>query len=72
MFQEQVMEIAIKVAKYDPKDADIFRSIISKKKEHLVDQQREQFYSKCQAQNIEHEECVQLFQVYRKICGIRF
>ena len=72
MFQEQVMEIAIKVAKYDPKDADIFRAIISKKKESLVEQQREQFYSKCQAQNIEHEECVQLFNFVEKFAGYAF
>ena len=72
MFQEQVMEIAIKVAKYDPKDADIFRSIISKKKEHLVDQQREKFYLNCSQQNIPEHEYVQLFGIIEKFAGYAF
>jgi DNA polymerase-3 subunit alpha len=73
VFQEQVMQMARKLAGFTLGEADILRRAMGKKKEKLMRKQREKFIQGCQAENdIPQDEADELFDIINEFAGYGF
>ena len=73
VFQEQVMQMARKLAGFSLGEADILRRAMGKKKEKLMRKQREKFIKGCQAENdIPEDEADELFDIINEFAGYGF
>ncbi len=62
VYQEQVMQIFREIAGYSFGHADVVRRAISKKKQNVLDGERQAFIDGAVAQGIDKEEAVKLFE----------
>ncbi|PSQ88195.1 MAG: DNA polymerase III subunit alpha, partial [Bacteroidetes bacterium QH_2_63_10] len=73
VFQEQVMQMARKLAGFSLGEADILRRAMGKKKEKLMRKQREKFVAGCKEENdIDEEEANELFDIINEFAGYGF
>jgi DNA polymerase-3 subunit alpha len=73
VFQEQVMQMARKLAGFSLGEADILRRAMGKKKEKLMRKQREKFVEGCKEENdIGEEEANELFDIINEFAGYGF
>ncbi len=72
VYQEQVMQIACKLAGYSMADADSLRKAIGKKIDSLMAEHRESFISGCIANHLDEEKVTHLFDLIEKFGGYGF
>ena len=73
VFQEQVMEMARKLAGFSLGEADILRRAMGKKKEKLMKKQRQKFVEGCKRENdIPEDEANRLFDIINEFAGYGF
>ena len=73
VFQEQVMQMAQKLAGFSLGEADILRRAMGKKKEKLMRKQREKFVAGCKEENeIPEDEANELFDIINEFAGYGF
>jgi DNA polymerase-3 subunit alpha len=73
VFQEQVMQMAQKLAGFSLGEADILRRAMGKKKEKLMRKQRKKFVEGCKDENdIEEDEANELFDIINEFAGYGF
>lgn len=72
VYQEQIMEIANKVAGYSLGESDILRRLMSKKKNEEMDMQRQIFVDKAQKRGVSPEEGNKLFDLLNKFSDYGF
>jgi DNA polymerase-3 subunit alpha len=72
VYQEQAMEIAVKMAGFDLKEADDLRKAIGKKKADLMKQVRVKFIEGCKQNSIDEEKAVEIFDMIEKSARYSF
>ena len=73
VFQEQVMQMAQKLAGFSLGEADILRRAMGKKKQKLMREQRQKFVEGCKAENdIPEDEANELFDIINEFAGYGF
>jgi DNA polymerase-3 subunit alpha len=73
VFQEQVMQMAQKLAGFTLGEADILRRAMGKKKEKLMRKQRKKFVRGCDEENdIPEDEANRLFDIINEFAGYGF
>jgi DNA polymerase-3 subunit alpha len=73
VFQEQVMQMAQKLAGFSLGEADILRRAMGKKKAKLMQKQREKFVKGCREENgIDEDEANELFDIINEFAGYGF
>jgi DNA polymerase-3 subunit alpha len=63
IYQEQVMEIAVRVGNFSFAQADLLRRAMSKKNPELIEQQRERFLAGARAQKMESAPAEEIFDL---------
>ena len=71
-FQEQITQIAIDIAGFEPKKADIFRYAIGKKKIEFVQKYKKEFFQGCSNNNIPAHKIEDLYNRIEKFAGYAF
>ncbi len=72
LYQEQVMEIASKIAGYTLGQADVLRAAMGKKKEKEMHAQRERFIEGAKARGFSENKATHLFSLCSKFAGYGF
>ncbi|MFG6148284.1 DNA polymerase III subunit alpha [Halobacillus sp. B23F22_1] len=72
VYQEQIMQVAQKVAGYSLGEADLLRRAVSKKQKEVLEKQQEQFVTRSIKNGHENEVAVQLFQWIVKFSNYGF
>jgi DNA polymerase III subunit alpha len=72
VYQEQVMQIANRVAGFSLGDADLLRRAMGKKKPEEMAAQREKFLTGCQAHNVPAKKAERLFDLMAEFAGYGF
>lgn len=72
VYQEQVMEIAHKIAKYSMSEADILRMAMGKKKKALMKKEKEKFIALCIKNNYTVGLAEKIFGFIEKFAGYGF
>lgn len=72
VYQEQVMQIANRLARFSLGEADILRRAMGKKKREEMAAQREKFLSGCRAQNIPEKKAERIFDLMAEFAGYGF
>lgn len=72
LYQEQVMEIASKIAGYTLGQADVLRAAMGKKKEKEMHAQRERFIEGAKARGFSENKATHLFNLCSKFAGYGF
>jgi DNA polymerase-3 subunit alpha len=72
LYQEQVMQIANRVAGFSLGEADILRRAMGKKKREEMDAQREKFLAGCRANKIAAKKAERLFDLITEFAGYGF
>jgi len=72
LYQEQVMEIASKIAGFSLGQADVLRRAMGKKKTKEMHKQREEFISGAVARGVSHNKATLLFNLCSKFAGYGF
>jgi DNA polymerase-3 subunit alpha len=73
VFQEQVMQMAQKLAGFSLGEADILRRAMGKKKQKLMREQRQKFVEGCKEENdIPEDEANELFDIINEFAGYGF
>ena len=71
-FQEQITKIAISIANFTPKEADMFRYAIGKKKIEFIKKYKEKFFNGCKNQNIPIHKVEELYDRIEKFASYAF
>lgn len=61
VYQEQIIQLAVKMAGYEPGEADMIRKAVAKKKRKLMDQHRQMFISGGIARGYSEEICTAIW-----------
>jgi DNA polymerase-3 subunit alpha len=72
VYQEQVMEIAHKIAGYSMSEADILRMAMGKKKKSLMKKEEEKFISGCMKKGYSRKLAEKIFGFVEKFAGYGF
>ena len=72
VYQEQVMQIASKLASFTLGEADLLRRAMGKKKKTVMQAQRKQFLSGCKARDIESSKAKRIFKLMEQFAGYGF
>lgn len=72
IYQEQIMQIAVKMAGYSLGQADILRRAVSKKKRTLLEQQQHAFYTGCLANGYSQEIAARIFDLIVRFANYGF
>lgn len=72
VYQEQAMEIAVKMAGFNLKEADDLRKAIGKKKADLMKTVRIKFLDGCKKNGIEDEKAIEIFDMIEKSARYSF
>ena len=72
LYQEQVMQIANRVAGFSLGEADILRRAMGKKKREEMDAQRDKFLSGCAAHKVPAKKAERLFDLITEFAGYGF
>ncbi|MCS7249600.1 MAG: DNA polymerase III subunit alpha [candidate division WOR-3 bacterium] len=72
LYQEQVMQIAAKIADFTLGEADILRRAMSKKIPELMTEMKEKFILKAKNKGIKEEEAQQIFELLIPFAGYGF
>lgn len=72
VYQEQVMEIATRLADFSPGDADILRRAMGKKKPEEMAEQREKFLKGAKKNGIPLKKAERIFDLMAKFAGYGF
>lgn len=72
LYQEQVMQIAAKIADFTLGEADILRRAMSKKIPELMTEMKEKFILKAKNKGIKEEEASQIFELLIPFAGYGF
>jgi len=72
VYQEQVMQVAQRLAGYTLAEADLLRKAIGKKKKEIMDQIREDFITRCVNNNIEKSVAEKIFNYIEKFAEYGF
>ena len=72
VYQEQVMQIASKLAGFSLGEADLLRRAMGKKKKTAMQAQRKQFLSGCKTRNIEASKAKRIFKLMEQFAGYGF
>jgi DNA polymerase III subunit alpha len=72
LYQEQVMQIANRLAGFSLGDADILRRAMGKKKPEEMAAQREKFLTGCQARRVPKDKAERIFDLMAEFAGYGF
>ena len=72
VYQEQIMQIAMKLASYTKGEADILRKAMSKKKKELLANEEDKFVKGCLANNITLDKAKEIFNLMLKFAEYGF
>ena len=72
VYQEQVMQIANVLAGYSLGDADILRRAMGKKKQELMNAEKEKFLAGSDNNAVDHKKAEQVFDLMAKFAGYGF
>ena len=72
VYQEQIMQIAVRMAGYSMGQADTLRKVMAKKKRELVGQERERFVAGCVEQGISERLAADLFDLIEPFADYGF
>jgi len=72
LYQEQVMEIASKVAGFTMGQADVLRSAMGKKKKKEMDLQKERFVEGAEKRGVSKHKAAEIFNICAKFAGYGF
>jgi DNA polymerase-3 subunit alpha len=72
LYQEQVMQIANRLAGFSLGDADILRRAMGKKKPEEMAKQKEKFLSGCAARNVPAKKAERIFDLMAEFAGYGF
>jgi DNA polymerase-3 subunit alpha len=72
VYQEQAMEIAVKLARFNLKEADDLRKAIGKKKADLMKELRLKFIDGCKNNYVDEEKAVEIFDMIEKSARYSF
>ncbi len=72
VYQEQVMQIANRLARFSLGEADILRRAMGKKKREEMAAQREKFLTGCRAQKIPEKKAERIFDLMAEFAGYGF
>jgi DNA polymerase III subunit alpha len=72
VYQEQIMQIAVRMAGYSMGQADTLRKVMAKKKRELIGRERETFVAGCVAQGISDRLAVDLFDLIEPFADYGF
>jgi len=72
LYQEQVMQIANRLASFSLGEADILRRAMGKKKKEEMAAQREKFMAGCQANKIPEKKAERIFNLMEEFAGYGF
>jgi len=72
LYQEQVMQIAAKLANYTMGEADLFRKAMGKKKKGMMEEQREPFIARCLKNGLNKEMSERIFDLIQEFAGYGF
>ncbi len=72
LYQEQVMQIANRLAGFSLGDADLLRRAMGKKKQEEMDAQREKFLTGCQARKVPAKKAAKIFDLMAEFAGYGF
>jgi DNA polymerase-3 subunit alpha len=72
VYQEQIMQIAVRMAGYSMGQADTLRKVMAKKKRELVGQERERFVAGCVDQGISERLAADLFDLIEPFADYGF
>ena len=72
VYQEQAMEISVKMAGFNLKEADDLRKAIGKKKADLMKEVRIKFINGCKSNNIPEEKASEIFDMIEKSARYSF
>jgi DNA polymerase-3 subunit alpha len=72
LYQEQIMNIAHKVAKFTQGQAGVLRKVLEKKKPELIAEQRIMFIDGCLTNNIDEELATEIFDEIESFAGYGF
>ncbi|MEE8349520.1 MAG: DNA polymerase III subunit alpha [Acidobacteriota bacterium] len=72
VYQEQVMQIASKMAGFTLGEADLLRRAMGKKKKSVMQAQRKQFLSGSKARNIDADKAKRIFKLMEQFAGYGF
>ncbi|MEW6189748.1 MAG: DNA polymerase III subunit alpha, partial [Actinomycetota bacterium] len=72
VYQEQVMRIASELAGFSMAEADILRAAMSKKKPHVLAEQREKFVKGAKSRGIDAETAQKIFDLMAYFAGYGF
>lgn len=72
VYQEQIMQIAAKMAGFSLGQSDILRRAISKKKKEVIDKEREHFVSGAVSQGYSKEKAVEVYDYIERFANYGF
>ncbi|HVB57696.1 MAG TPA: DNA polymerase III subunit alpha [Candidatus Acidoferrales bacterium] len=72
LYQEQVMQIANRLAGFSLGDADLLRRAMGKKKPEEMAAQREKFLTGCAARKVPHKKAEKIFDLMAEFAGYGF
>jgi len=72
LYQEQVMQIANRLAGFSLGDADLLRRAMGKKKQEEMDAQREKFLTGCRARKVPEKKAAKIFDLMAEFAGYGF
>lgn len=72
VYQEQAMEIAVKLARFNLKEADDLRKAIGKKKADLMKELRLKFIDGCKNNYVDEEKAIEIFDMIEKSARYSF
>lgn len=72
IYQEQIMQIASKLAGYTLGEADILRRAMSKKKEEVLKNEKTRFIKGCMANEISENKALSIFELILKFANYGF
>ncbi len=72
IYQEQIMKAAQKIANYSLGDADLLRRAMGKKKQEVMDEQREIFVERAIENDVDREKAVEIFDMMAEFAKYGF
>ncbi len=72
LYQEQIMQIAARLAGYSLGEADLLRRAMGKKKADVMALQREKFVSGCEANSVSKNKAEEIFDIVQVFAGYGF
>lgn len=72
VYQEQVMQILVKIGSYSYAEADIIRRAMSKKKREVIEKEKEKFVSRAIENGYEKKVSEELYELILKFAGYGF